>query len=69
MDYKFVQLCSIVMLIIGILASVGCINYLLEAWTGISIVQGSFLKTTFGIVGIILLISIILAFQKLQQSL
>lgn len=69
MDYKFVQLLTMIGFILCVMNAIGCINYLVMSFSGMSIIRGVFLQTIFGMAGIILLIGSILAFQQIESSL
>lgn len=69
MDYKFVQLLTTIGFILCMINAIGCMNYLTSAVFGFSFVHGPLLQYTFGISGVILFVSTIFAFQKIESSL
>lgn len=69
MDYKFVQVMTILGFILCMVTAIGCINYLIMGWMGFSMIQGSLMQSLFGIAGVLMLIGTIMAFQKIESSL
>lgn len=68
MDYQFLKILFLIGLILVLIASVGCINYLSISLYNYSYIRHPWVCYAFGIAGLVLLIGVLLGFHTISAT-